>query len=134
MKGFRAFLLRGSVVDLAVGVVIGAAFGTVVTALVKDFITPLIAAIGGKPDVTSLYFTVNGAKFLYGDFINALIAFVLIAAVVYFAVVLPYAGFRDRFDRPVPAETRVCPECLSAIPVKAKRCAHCGQPVAQLPA
>ena len=130
MKGFRGFLLRGNVVDLAIGIVIGAAFGTVVTALVKDFITPLIAAAGGKPDFAGLYFTVNGSKFMYGDFVNALIAFVLIAAVVYYFVVVPYSRFRDRFDKPEePPLTRECPECLSRIPLAAKRCSECGQPV-----
>ncbi|TMD76594.1 MAG: large conductance mechanosensitive channel protein MscL, partial [Chloroflexi bacterium] len=88
MKGFKAFLLRGNVVDLAVGVVIGIAFGVVITAFVKDLVTPLIAALGGKPDFASLYFTVNNSKFLYGDFLNALLAFALIAAVIYFFVVL----------------------------------------------
>lgn len=131
MKGFRAFILRGNVVDLAIGVVIGAAFGTVVAAFVKDLVTPLIAALGGKPDFASLYFTVNGSKFMYGDFINALVAFLIVAAVVYYFVVLPYTRFRDRYEKPpAPAPaTRECPECLSAIPVDARRCSHCGQPV-----
>src|SRR5438128_8577930 len=89
MRGFRAFLLRGNVVDLAVAVVIGVAFGAVVTAFVKDLVTPLIAALGGKPDFSSLYFTINNSRFLYGDFLNALLAFALIAAVIYFFVVMP---------------------------------------------
>ena len=127
MSGFKAFLLRGNVVDLAVAVVIGAAFGAVVNALVKDFITPLIAAIGGKPDFGALYFTVNNSKFLYGDFINALITFVIIAAVVYYLVVLPYTRFRGLFVKPATPEpeTRECPECLSKIPKGARRCAQC---------
>ena len=117
LSGFRAFVLRGNVVDLAVGVVIGAAFGTVVAALVKDFITPLIAAIFGKPDFSNLTFTVNSSVFRYGDFINALIAFVLIAAVVYFFVVVPYTRLRARYEKaPEPAApTTPCPECLSQI-------------------
>lgn len=128
MKGFRAFVLRGNVVDLAVGIVIGAAFGTVVVAFVKDLVTPLIAALGGKPDFAGLYFTINNSRFLYGDFLNALIAFIVIALVIYYFVVLPYARFRDRYDK-TPVTTRECPECLSAIPLQARRCGHCGQPV-----
>ena len=131
MKGFRDFVLRGNVVDLAIGVVIGAAFGTVVTALVKDVLTPLIAAIGGAPDFSSLYFTVGRGKILYGDFFNAVIAFLIIALVVYYFVVLPYTRFRARYEPPPPPPepTRQCPECLSEIPKAARRCAHCGQPV-----
>ena len=127
MGGFKAFLLRGNVVDLAVAVVIGAAFGAVVGALVKDLITPLIAAAVGKPDFGGLYFTVNNSRFLYGDFLNALISFLLIAAVVYYLIVLPYTRFRSLFDKPAPTEpqTRECPECLSRIPAGARRCAHC---------
>ena len=126
MKGFREFLLRGNVVDLAVAFVIGAAFGTVVVALVKDFVTPLIAAIFGKPDFSGLFFTINNSKFLYGDFFNALLAFVLIAAVVYFFVVVPYTSFRERFEKgPPPEPTKECPECLSAIPERARRCMYC---------
>ncbi len=115
-------------VDLAVGIVIGAAFGTVVVAFVKDLVTPLIAALGGKPDFAGLYFTINNSRFLYGDFLNALIAFIVIALVIYYFVVLPYARFRDRYDK-TPVTTRECPECLSAIPLQARRCGHCGQPV-----
>ena len=127
MKGFRAFLLRGNVVDLAIAVVIGAAFGAVVTALVKDLITPLIAAIGGKPDFSNLTFTVNNSTFRYGDFINAIISFLIIAAVIYYFIVVPYSRFTDRV-MPQPKKqvtTRDCPYCLSAIPLAATRCAFC---------
>jgi large conductance mechanosensitive channel len=129
LKGFRAFLLRGNVVDLAVAVVIGAAFGTVVQAFVKDLVTPLIAAIGGKPDFASLYFTVNNSKFTYGDFFNALIAFVVIAAVIYYFVVLPINALiaRARKEPPADPTTKKCTECLSEIPIGAKRCAFCTQ-------
>jgi large conductance mechanosensitive channel len=127
MKGFRAFLLRGNVVDLAIAVVIGAAFGAVVAALVKDLITPLIAAIGGKPDFSSLSFTINNSRFLYGDFINSIIAFGIIAAVVYYLVVVPFGKFMERVG-PQPKKevvTRDCPYCLSTIPLAATRCAFC---------
>jgi large conductance mechanosensitive channel len=127
MSGFKAFLLRGNVVDLAVGIVIGGAFGAVVSELVKDLITPLIAAIGGQPSFDGLYFTVNSSRFLYGRFLDALLSFLIIAGVVYYLVVLPYTRFRARFERPAPAEpkTRECPECLSKIPAAARRCAFC---------
>jgi large conductance mechanosensitive channel len=126
MKGFREFLLRGNVVDLAVAFVIGAAFGTVVAALVKDLVTPLVAAIFGKPDFSGLYFTINNSKFLYGDFLNAVIAFVLVAAVIYYFVVIPYSAFRERYDKgPAPVPTAECPECLSSIPQGARRCMYC---------
>ena len=130
MKGFKAFLLRGNVVDLAVGVVIGIAFGVVITAFVKDLVTPLIAALGGKPDFANLYFTINNSKFLYGDFLNALLAFALIAAVIYFFVVLPINALVERSRKEPPADptTKKCTECLSEIPVGAKRCAFCAQP------
>lgn len=130
MKGFRTFLLRGNVVDLAVAVVIGAAFGAVVTALVKDLVTPLIAAIFGKPDFSGLYFTVNNSKFLYGEFFNAVISFVLIAAVIYYAVVVPINALIARARREPPADptTKKCTECMSEIPIGAKRCAFCTQP------
>lgn len=132
MSGFRKFLLRGNVVDLAIAVVIGAAFGTVVQALVKDLITPLIGAIGGTPDFSAVAFTVNSSRFLIGDFINALLSFIIIAAVVYYFVVLPVGRLMARFspDQPAPAPTRECPECLSKIPVAASRCAFCTTPVA----
>lgn len=132
MKGFKAFLLRGNVVELATAVVIGVAFGVVITAFVKDLVTPLIAAIGGQPDFSSLAFTVNQSKFAYGDFLNALVAFVLIAAVIYFLVIVPYTAMLARSRREPPADptTRKCPECLSEIPIDAHRCAFCGESVA----
>ena len=132
MRGFKAFLLRGNVVDLAVGVVIGVAFGNVITGFVKDLVTPLIAAIGGQPNFGSLYFTVNNSKFLYGDFLNVLVAFLVIAAVIYFFVVMPYTAMVSRSRKEAPADptTKKCTECLSEIPVGAKRCAFCGQPQA----
>lgn len=130
MKGFKAFLLRGNVVDLAIAVVIGVAFGAVVTAFVKDLVTPLIAALGGKPDFATLYFTVNNSKFLYGDFFNAIIAFLVIAAVIYFFVVLPVNAMiaRSRKEPPADPTTKKCSECLSDIPVGARRCAFCTSP------
>jgi large conductance mechanosensitive channel len=132
LKGFRQFLLRGNVVDLAVAVVIGVAFGAVVTALVKDLITPLIAAIAGKPDFSAIKFTVNKSTFLIGDFINAVVSFVLIAAAVYFFVVVPVNAVLTRVRRgqaPPDPTTRQCPECLSTIPINARRCAYCTSPV-----
>lgn len=130
MGGFKAFLLRGNVVDLAVGVVIGVAFGNVITGFVKDLVTPLIAAIGGQPNFSNLYFTVNNSKFLYGDFLNVLIAFLIIAAVIYFLVVMPYTAMvaRSRKEPPADPTTKKCTECMSEIPLGAKRCAFCGQP------
>ena len=127
VKGFREFVLRGNVVDLAVAVVIGAAFGAVVTSLVENLLTPLIAAIGGQPDFDALAFTVNGSTFGYGAFLNALISFVLIAAAVYFLVVVPVNRLMARFrTEPEPVETvRECPECLSKVPQAARRCAFC---------
>ena len=126
-SGFKTFLLRGNLVDMAVGIVIGIAFGTVVTAFVKDLITPIIAALFGKPDFSGIYFTVNQSKFLIGDFINVLIAFVIIAAVLYFFVVAPYAKFKARFEpAPVPEpQMKQCPRCLSNIPAAATRCLFC---------
>lgn len=132
MKDFREFLLRGNLVDMAVGIVIGIAFGAVVTALVSDLITPLIAAIGGQSDFSTLTFKINGSKFLYGSFLNALISFVVIAAVVYFLVVKPVAALLARYksEPPVDESQRDCPHCLSRIPVGARRCAFCTQEVA----
>lgn len=131
LKGFKQFILRGNVVDMAVGVVVGAAFATVVAAFTKDLLTPLIAALVGKPDFSAIKFTVNGSQFLLGDFINAAVAFLLVAAAVYFFVVTPVNLLVERMRKaPVPADptTRKCPECLSEIPIDARRCAHCGQP------
>ena len=130
MRGFKAFLLRGNVVDLAVAVVIGVAFGAIITAFVKDLVTPLIAAIGGKPDFSALYFTINNSRFLYGDFINVFIGFLIIAAVVYFLVVMPYTALIERSRKEPPADptTKKCTECLSEIPKDAKRCAFCTSP------
>lgn len=127
VKGFKAFLLRGNVVDLAIAVVIGAAFGAVVTALVKDLLTPLIAAIGGQPDFGALAFTVNNSRFLYGDFVNAVVSFVIIAAAVYFLVMVPVNALiaRSRRQPPPDPTTQKCPECLSEIPIGARRCAYC---------
>jgi large conductance mechanosensitive channel len=126
-KDFKAFLLRGNVVDLAVGIVIGAAFGAVVTALVKDLLTPIVAAIIGKPDFSTLSFTINHSKFAYGEFINALIAFVSIAIAVFFFVVQPVNALMARRKTGVDteSETRPCSECLSEIPRQAHRCAFC---------
>ena len=127
MSGFRKFLLRGNVVDLAVAVIIGASFGALITAFVRDLITPLLAAIGGKPNFGDLHFTVHHSKFLYGDFVNFLIAFVILAAVIYFLVVLPVNALMERFkpspDEPTPVKD--CPECLSSIPAAARKCAFC---------
>jgi large conductance mechanosensitive channel len=125
LKGFRDFVLRGNVVDLAVGVVIGAAFGTVVTALVKDLLTPIIAAVVRKPDFSAFFFELNGAKFLYGDFLNAAISFLMIAAAVYFFVVLPVNSLLRRIQKEAPLDTKKCPECRSAIAWDARRCAFC---------
>jgi len=127
MSGFKKFLLRGNVVDLAVAVVIGAAFGTVVAALVKDIITPIIGMFGGLPDFSAWAVTVNGSKFMIGEFINALLVFIVLAAVIYFAVVLPVQKLMDRAkpQRPPEPETRECPQCLSKIPKAAHRCAFC---------
>lgn len=133
LSGFKQFILRGNVVDMAVGVVIGAAFATVVSAFTKDLLTPLIAAIIGKPDFSAISFSINGSVFAFGDFINAAISFLLVAAAVYFFVVVPVNALVSRMRKaPAPADpsTKKCPECLSEIPITARRCAHCAQPVA----
>ena len=128
LTGFRQFVLRGNVLDLAVAVVLGAAFGAVITALVKDLLTPLIGALVGKPDFSAIVLTANGSRFLIGDFMNALLAFVLIAAAVYFFVVLPLnalAARKRRGEAPADPTTKKCAECLSEVPVAARRCAFC---------
>ena len=130
VKGFREFITRGNLLELAVAVVVGTAFTAVVTAIVKDLITPLIAAIWKQPNFSTLTFTVHGSKFLYGDFINALLTFVIIAAVVYFLIVLPMAKLIMRMERNKEATERDCPECLSAIPLAATRCKYCTVEVA----
>jgi large conductance mechanosensitive channel len=131
VKDFKEFLLRGNLVDMAVGVVIGLAFGALVTAFVADLITPIIAAIVGKPDFSSLSFTINKSHFLYGSFLNALIAFVSIAAAVFFFVVKPVNALmaRRKVEPPVDESVQTCPHCLSQIPVGASRCAFCTQPI-----
>jgi large conductance mechanosensitive channel len=128
LSGFKQFILRGNVVDMAVGVVIGAAFAAVVGAFTKDLLTPLIAAIVGKPDFSAIAFTINGTPFPVGDFINALVAFLLVAAAVYFFVVTPINALIARMRKdPAPADptTKKCPECKMEIPIDARRCAHC---------
>jgi large conductance mechanosensitive channel len=133
LSGFKQFILRGNVVDMAVGVVIGAAFASVVGALTKDLLTPLIAALVKAPDFSALKWTLRGSTFLYGEFLNTLISFVLVAAAVYFFVVTPINALVARMRKaPAPADptTKKCPECMSEIPIDARRCAHCAQPVA----
>ena len=131
-KGFKQFILRGNVIDMAVGVVVGAAFAAVVSAFVKDLLTPLIAALVGKPDFSAFAVELNGSKFLYGDFVNALISFLLVAGAVYYFVVVPVNALVQRYRQAPPPDptTRKCPECLSEIPIAARRCAHCTTPVA----
>jgi large conductance mechanosensitive channel len=125
LTGFKDFIGRGNVVELAVAVVIGTAFGAVVTAFVSGLLTPLVAAIVGEPDFGDLTFTVNESTFAYGAFINAVISFLMIAAAVYFVVVLPMNRLQERRRRGQDPETKECPECLSDIPAKARRCAFC---------
>ena len=128
LKGFKEFIFRGNVLDLAVAVVIGAAFGAVVTALVKDLITPLIAAIVGKPDFSAIKFTINGSVFLIGDFINAVVSFLMIAAAIYFFVIVPTNALMARLRRgeaPPDPTSKKCPECLSDVPIAARKCAFC---------
>ena len=130
MKGFRQFLFRGNLIDLAVAVVIGLAFNTVIQALIADIITPLIAAIGGKPNFASLSFTVNKSHFFYGSFINAVLGFVIIAAAIYYLVITPSTRITAIATRKKDATERDCPECLQSIPVNATRCMYC---TAQVP-
>jgi large conductance mechanosensitive channel len=130
MSGFKKFLLRGNLVDLAVAVVIGVAFNAVIQALIADLITPIISAIGGKPNFNSLSFTINHSRFAYGAFINALLSFAIIAAVVYFFVVVPATKVLEMSERKREATERECPECLSQIPIAARRCMYC---TAQVP-
>lgn len=132
LQGFKQFLLRGNVVDLAVAVVLGGAFGAVITALVKDLLTPLIAALVGQPDFSAWMFTINDSRFLIGNFINALISFLLIAAAVYFFVVVPVNAMvarRRRGEAPPDPTTKKCGECLSEVPIAARRCAFCTSPL-----
>jgi large conductance mechanosensitive channel len=132
LDGFKKFILRGNVVDMAVGVVIGAAFAGVVGGLTKAFLTPLIALVAGKQDYSGLNFHVRGTEFPVADFINACISFFLIATAVYFFVVLPVNALiarMHRADKPADPTTKKCPECLSEIPIDARRCSHCTQPV-----
>lgn len=134
LKGFRDFVLRGNVVDLAVAVILGAAFNAIVASLVSDVLNPLIAATVGKPDFSSVILHVGGGAIKVGNFFNAVVSFVIVASVVYFAIVLPLNHLMARLKKPdeAPAApaTKTCPECLSEIPAAAHRCAHCAQPVA----
>ena len=135
LNGFKQFILRGNVVDMAVGVVIGAAFASIVTALTKDLLTPLIAALVGRPDFSAIAFTLNGSVFALGDFLNTAVSFVLAASAVYFFVVVPVNALLDRVRRaPAPGDptTKKCHECFSVIPIEAFRCAHCAQPVTSM--
>lgn len=127
LQGFKNFIFKGNVVDMAVGVVIGVAFGSVVSALVKDLITPLIGTFGGTPDFSTFYFTVNGSKFMIGEFINALISFLMVAAVIYFAIVMPMDKIKKKMEagKTQDPTEKACPECLSLIPIKAIRCKFC---------
>ncbi|HEV8210749.1 MAG TPA: large conductance mechanosensitive channel protein MscL [Vicinamibacterales bacterium] len=128
MKGFKQFILRGNVLDLAVAVVMGGAFGAVVTAMVKDLLTPLIAAIAGSPDFSSIAIDVRGSKLLVGDFLNAVISFLMVAAAVYFFIVLPVNSLMARLNRgeaPPDPTTKKCPECMSEVAIAARRCAFC---------
>jgi large conductance mechanosensitive channel len=133
LKGFRDFILRGNVVDLAVAVIIGAAFNAIVNSLVKDVLTQFIAAIVGKPDFSAVVVRINGTPIYLGNFLNATLSFLIVAGVVYFCIVLPLNTLISRLKSPATAPestTKDCPECLSQIPLSARRCAHCGQPVA----
>lgn len=130
LKGFRDFILRGNVVDLAVAVILGAAFNAIVQSLVKDVFNPLIAATVGKPDFSAIIFHVHGGEIKIGDFFNAAVSFFIEATVVYFGIVMPLHYFLQRVKKhpPVPPTTKICPECMSEIPLAATRCAHCAQP------
>jgi large conductance mechanosensitive channel len=132
LDGFKKFLLRGNVVDLAVAVVVGAAFKDIVDTMVKGLITPLLGIFGGVPDFSALSFSINNSRFLVGEFINAIVSFIILAAIIYFIVVVPINKMMARFQpqEPEPQVTRECPECLSKIPVKATRCAFCSTEVA----
>ncbi|MEV4289314.1 large conductance mechanosensitive channel protein MscL [Nonomuraea bangladeshensis] len=125
MSGFKKFLMQGNVIDLAVAVVIGAAFNSIVQSFVADLLTPLISAFGDLPDFSSLKVTIGRSNFMYGNFINAIISFLMIAAVVYFLVVKPYTHLKERTTAKIESTTRDCPECLSEIPKQASRCAFC---------
>jgi large conductance mechanosensitive channel len=136
LKGFREFMMRGNVIDLAVAVVMGAAFGAVVASFVGNVLTPLIAATVHKPDFSALTWNLNGAVISYGTFLNALISFLLVAAAVYFFIVAPMNAWKARSERegtPVDPTTRKCPECLSDIPIKARRCAYCTSVLSESP-
>ena len=130
LKGFRDFILRGNVIDLAIAVIIGAAFTAIVNSFVKDILGQFIAAVVGKPDFSNVVFKLNGTPIYIGNFLNATISFLIVATVVYFFIVVPTARIMARFNPPVvePPPMKKCPECLSDIPAAAKRCAHCGQP------
>lgn len=132
LKGFRDFILRGNVMDLAVAVIIGAAFSGIVTALTTDIINPLLGAFIGKPNFDYLIVWVHGGKVMYGNFITAVINFLILAAVIYFFLVVPTQYLLKKFQpaKAEPPSTKTCPECLSDIPIGAKRCKFCGQPVA----
>ncbi len=133
LKGFRDFILRGNVVDLAVAVILGVAFNAIVASLVGDVLNPLIAAVFGKPDFSRVILDINGGQIKIGNFLNAVISFLIVASVVYFAIVLPLNHLMARLKKPepeAPPSIKTCPECLSEIPLAAKRCAHCAQPVA----
>lgn len=127
LKGFRDFLLKGNAVELAIAVVIGGAFNTIITSLTKDFIMPLIGTIGGNRDFSSIYFTLNHNKLMVGDFLNSLISFIITSAVVYFLIVLPMDRImvNIRKEEKIIKTEKTCPECLSLIPIKAKRCKYC---------
>ena len=132
LKGFRDFILRGNVVDLAVAVILGAAFNAIVTSLVKDVLTQLIAAIAGKPDFSAFVLKLNGTPIMIGNFLNATISFLIVASVVYFGIVLPLNTLLAKIKKCAPEAApsmKPCPECLSEIPLAARRCAHCAQPV-----